>query len=231
MQTNRFQPLFRIRCIAMPDREMRFGADTILSHFPFRSSALVTRKKPTRKSPAEAESANSRPPLRKVEVAQAADGAWELVHPRCARTRQEDIEEVEKMIAGGELEIAQDELRWLLSECHEFLAAHKLLGDLALAAGDVRLARGHFGYAYQLGMQAIDRCGKVDSLSSDRPGNQPFFAAGNGLVACLLKMEKRGMAKEVAERLLNLDPRDPLHLQKLLAGGHNEIQPRPKRRR
>ena len=160
--------------------------------------------------------------MRKVEVAQAADGAWELVHPRCARTRQEDIEEVEKMIAGGEMEIAQDELRWLLSECHDFIAAHKMLGDVALAAGDFRLARGHFGYAYQLGMQAIDRCGKVDSLPSDRPSNQPFFVAGYGVVTCLLKMGKRGLAKEIAERLLKLDPRDLLRVRIVLDADRGE---------
>src|SRR5215475_1006320 len=74
MQTNRFRPLFRIRCIATPDREMTFGAATILSHFLFQSIAAVTRKKSTRKSPAGAEPANDRP-KRKVEVAQTADGA------------------------------------------------------------------------------------------------------------------------------------------------------------
>jgi tetratricopeptide (TPR) repeat protein len=210
---------------------MTSGAATILSHIPFQSIAVVTRKKSPHKSSAKAESANSRPPKRKVEVAQAADGAWELVHPRCARTRQEDIEEVEKMIAAGEMEIAQDELRWLLSECHDFIAAHQLLGDVALTAGDFRLARGHFGYAYQLGTQAIDRCGKVDSLPSDRPSNQPFFAAACGLVNCLLKLGKRGLAKEITERLLKFDPRDLLQLQKLLASDRSENKPRPKRRR
>jgi hypothetical protein len=231
MKTNRFQPLFRIRCIATTDCEMMIGAATILSHFLFQSTALVTRKKSTRKSTAEDEPANDRPPKRKVQVAQAADGAWELVHPRCARTRQEDIEEVEKMIAAGEMEIAQDELRWLLSDCHDFIAAHKLLGDVALAAGDFRLARGHFGYAYQLGMQAIDRFGKVDSLPSDRPSNQVFFAVGYGVVTCLLKIGKRGLANEIAERLVKLDPRDRLQLQKLLAGSRSKNKPRPKRRR
>ena len=141
------------------------------------------------------------------------------------------FEEVEKMIAAGEMEIAQDELRWLLSECHDFIAAHKMLGDVALAAGDFRLARGHFGYAYQLGMQAIDRCGKVDSLPSDRPSNQPFFAAGHGVVTCLLKLGKRGLAKEIAERLLKLDPRDLLRVQIVLDADRGEKTRRPKRRR
>ena len=135
------------------------------------------------------------------------------------------------MIAAGEMEIAQDELRWLLSDCHDFIAAHKMLGDVALAAGDFRLARGHFGYAYQLGMQAIDRCGKVDLLPSDRLSNQPFFAAGHGAVRCLLKLGKRGLAKEIAERLLKLDPRDLLHVQTVLDADRGEKTRPPKRRR
>ena len=36
------------------------------------------------------------------------------------------------MIDADELEIAQEELRWLLSGCNEFIQAHRLLGDLAL---------------------------------------------------------------------------------------------------
>src|SRR5262245_53817937 len=92
-----------------------------------------------------------------IRVRRVEEGAWELVHPRCAQARAEDIEEVHKMIAAGETEIARDELRWLLDECHDFIEAHTLLGDLALAENDLKLARGHYGYAYQLGLKAIER--------------------------------------------------------------------------
>ncbi len=117
------------------------------------------------------------------------------------------------MIAAGENEIARDELRWLLSECHDFLAAHKLLGDLALAENDVRLARGHFGYAYQIGLKAIDQAG-AKFLPFAQAANQPFFEAGKGLAQCLFKLGKRGLARDVVRRLLEFDPSDPLGIGK-----------------
>jgi tetratricopeptide (TPR) repeat protein len=195
---------------------------TILSHIENESIALVTRKKSANDrasdstSDDQSEPRKSRSGARNLEVAHAGDGIWEFIHPRCATKRQDDIEEVEKMIAAGETEIALDELRWLLSECRDFLAAHKLLGDLALAAGDFRLARGHYGYAYQLGIAAIDRAGTIDALPSDLAANQVFFAAGQGLVDCLTKLGKRRLAQEVAARLLKLDQRDLLKIKQIV---------------
>ncbi len=40
------------------------------------------------------------------------------------------------MLAAGEIEIAVDELRWLLEGCRHLLEAHKLLGEIAFAEGD-----------------------------------------------------------------------------------------------
>src|SRR5687768_16906645 len=85
--------------------------------------------------------------------------AWELVHPRCARVRAEDVEEVEAMLAAGEDEVARDELRWLLDGCPHFITAHRMLGELALAENDVQLARGHSGFAYQIGTKALPPSG------------------------------------------------------------------------
>jgi hypothetical protein len=161
----------------------------------------------------------------KLSLAQSAGSDWVLVHPRCARQRREDLEEVEQMIAGGEQEIARDELRWLLDECHDFLAAHKILGDLALAEGDYRLARGHYGYAYQLGIQAIDANGGAKRLSYAEPANQAFFQAGRGLLLCLTKLNKRGPARDVTNRLLQFDAGDPLGLRRLSDSGCGQAKP------
>jgi hypothetical protein len=152
----------------------------------------------------------------KVRVEQTADGTWQLVHPRCAVARREDLEEVEQMIEAGESEIARDELRWLLSECHDFLAGHKVLGDLALAENDVRLARGHYGYAYQIGAQALESGGKSQALPYRHEANREFFEAGRGLLECLTRQGKRGMAKKVLDQLLKCDPSDPLQLRQLV---------------
>jgi hypothetical protein len=154
-----------------------------------------------------------------LTVRRRPDGTWELQHPRCALEREEDLHEVKAMVAAGEHEIARDELRWLLEDCSDNIAAHELLGELAMQAEDWALARGHFGYAYQIGMKALRRADSPAPVSFEHPANEGFFAAGKGLVYCLLKLDKRDLAVEVVEFLLHCDPRDPLNLRGMLAGG------------
>lgn len=146
-----------------------------------------------------------------------SDDAWQLVHPRCARDRQEDLEEVRKMIDAGELEVAMDECRWLLQGCSDCLDAHRLLGEIALAENDLPLARGHFGYAFRLGEQALKRAGVQGPLPYRLPANQGFHEAAKGLVWCLKQLGKREMAEETVELVVRCDPSDPLHVRKLLA--------------
>jgi hypothetical protein len=151
-------------------------------------------------------------------VRRTADGgAWVLVHPGCARERAEDLEEVRTMIEAEELEIAIDELRYLVDGCSEFLEAHCLLGELALATdGDVALARGHFGAGYQLGLQTLRRAGMPAPLPYAQLANRPLFEAGRGLVWCLAKLGLWQMAREIVETLVKLDPADPLALRAML---------------
>lgn len=122
------------------------------------------------------------------------------------------------MVEAGEHDVARDELRWLLEGCSDNIAAHELLGELALQEGDFALARGHFGYAYEIGARAIRRAGEPAPFPFDIPANQHFYTAGKGLVYCLLKLDKRLLAEEVANFLLQCDPRDPLNLPGMLAG-------------
>lgn len=119
------------------------------------------------------------------------------------------------MIAAGEFEIAQDELRWLLDGCSEFIVAHKLLGELAVLDDDVKLARGHFGYAYNIGRKAIPKEGLRGTLPYELEANRDFYEAGKGLCWCLREMQKAPMALDVIADLLKLDPSDPLHLRDL----------------
>lgn len=137
-----------------------------------------------------------------------------MVHPPCVRERAEDLEEVRAMIDAGETELAIDELRWLLSGCSEFIAAHALLGQLALAVNDdVALARGHFGAGYQLGLQTLRRAKMPRPLLYSHPANRPFFEAGRGLIECLKKLDRPQMAGEIVQTLLQLDRSDPLKLR------------------
>jgi hypothetical protein len=150
-----------------------------------------------------------------VRRATNGDG-WVLVHPRCARDRAEDIAEVREMIAADELDVATDELRWLLSGCSEFMEAHLLLGDLALLAGDVPLARGHFGFVVELGQKTLQRAKVSGPLRHSQLANRVFYEAGRGLVGCLAKLGLCSKAEELVEALQRLDTADPLRLRTFL---------------
>jgi hypothetical protein len=140
------------------------------------------------------------------------------VHPRCALEREEDLREVRAMIEAGELDVARDELRWLLQGCSECLDAHRMLGEIALTENDLTLARGHFGYAYRMGITALDRAAVVGPLPYALPANQAFFESAKGLTWCLLRLGKRELAVEVVERVSQCDASDPLRIQDLLCG-------------
>ena len=152
-----------------------------------------------------------------LSVGRTTDGrSWVLAHPRCVRDRAEDLEEVQAMIEAGEADIALDELRWLLSGCSEFIAAHVLLGDLARSIGDVPLGRGHYGAGYQLGLQTLRRAKMPKPLLYSQAANRSFFEAGRGLIWSLEKLGKPQMAEEVVATLAELDPADPLSLRAML---------------
>jgi len=161
-------------------------------------------------------SPRSRDTLRVEKRETPAGAAWEFVHPRCARRRHEDIAEVEAMVAAGEAEIARDELVWLLSECPDFLEAHVGLGLIALEDEDPKLARGHFGRAWELAIKALDAAGSPRPVPYDLPGNKPFHEAAKGLVHCLMATGRQPLAKGVCTRIGPLDPTDPLGIQRLV---------------
>ncbi len=150
-----------------------------------------------------------------IRVRHVGAGEFELLHPRCALERAEDMDEARHMVAAGEIEIAIDEIRWLLSGCHDFIEAHRQLGELALAEDDLSLARGHFGIAYQLGAKAAGEL--KGTLPYRLEGNQGFYESGKGLVWCLARLGKADLADEVVKTLLRLDPSDPLAVQRLAA--------------
>ncbi len=59
------------------------------------------------------------------------------------------------------------------------------LGQIALKEfHDPTLARGHFGYAFELGRRALPQ-GFLGRLAPDRPNNRPFYEALDGLISCL----------------------------------------------
>ena len=169
------------------------------------------RKPPTSQQPTRRSSSA-------VKVRKTEDGPWELLHPQCAIDRAEDMEEVEAMIDAGEFDVARDELVWILSGCHDFIHAHRVLGELALAEEDVPLARGHFGTAYRLGTAALKKAGKNAKLPYSLEANREFYEAGKGLAWCLKLLDKDRLSEEIVDELLRRDPSDPLDLKNLGGG-------------
>lgn len=168
----------------------------------------MAEKKRSRSKP---RSPDNRLTVRRVEKTEA----FELVHPRGVAERAADMEEVHAMLDAGEIDVAMDELRWLLGGCSALLEAHKLLGEIAMADGDVELARSHFGCAYQLGLDALPKGGLRGQLPHARAANRDFFEAGKGLAWCLLQQGETTLADEVVQQLLTLDRLDPLDLKSL----------------
>ena len=157
---------------------------------------------------------NQRVRLRRVS--DQGEAICELLHPRCALERELDLEEVEAMIRAGETDVAIEELRWLLSGCHDCIRTHQLLGELALEMGDIPLARGHFGHAFQVGSKVIDKSGGNKQIPYAQESNRPFLECGKALIHCLLKLGKKNKSREVVSKLLRYDPTDPLQIKKLL---------------
>jgi hypothetical protein len=75
------------------------------------------------------------------------------------------------------------------------------------------LARGHFGFAYQLGTKALARAGNPSPLPALHPANRPFYDAGRGLAWTLNELGKRDLALEIIEYLLRCEPADALGLR------------------
>ena len=168
--------------------------------------------------PSRSGSAPSRKRAAAVTLRRAGSSdEYELVLPPCAQERADDLDEVYGMLDEGEAEVATDELRWLLADCPDFLDAHQLLGELALVEGDTRLARGHFGYAYDLGLAALPAPDFRGTLPFRLPANRGFLTAAKGLAHCLRELAEVDRAREVAERLIAFDPSDPLGVRAWLA--------------
>jgi len=121
---------------------------------------------------------------------------FELVHPRCVREMELDFEEGIELWKAGDPEAARDALRYALQGCGDNLWVHVALGRIALEEfRDPGLARGHFGYAFELAERAFppNFCG---FLPRHRFANRPFYDALAGLAECY---DALSMADEAAK--------------------------------
>jgi hypothetical protein len=125
------------------------------------------------------------------------DDAFELVHPRCVADRELDYQEGIEFWRAGDVEGARDALRFALRGCGDNLWVHVALGRIALEEfHDPTLARGHFGYAFEIVQRALPR-GFAGRLPRDRPPNAPIFEAAEGLAACYAALGQAGEASQV----------------------------------
>lgn len=173
---------------------------------------MSAKRKPSKRSQARRDpSVEPQAPDPKLAVARHAGDQWKLVHPRCAREREDDLAEVRQMLEAGEAEVAIDELRWLLEDCGAFVEAHRLLGEIAMTEGDLSLARGHFGYGFQLGRAAVANI--QGTLPYALPENAALHESAKGLAWCLHELGRDKLALEVVEQALAWDPDDPLGIR------------------
>jgi hypothetical protein len=132
-----------------------------------------------------------------IKLARLSGGAFELVHPRCVKEAELDFEEGIELWKAGDPESARDALRYALSACHDNIWVHVALGQIALAEfRDPSLARGHFGYAFELAQRAFPP-GFQGHLPRGRPNNRPFFEAIDGLATCLESLGQENDGKSL----------------------------------
>jgi hypothetical protein len=136
---------------------------------------------------------------------------FELDHPRCIQEMELDYAEGIELWRAGDPEAARDALRYALQGCGDNLWVHVALGRIALDEfHDPSLARGHFGYAFELAERAIS-AGFSGRLPRDREANRPFYEAVEGLSACYEALGKPGEAsalRALADRLCSGRLRD-----------------------
>ncbi len=104
----------------------------------------------------------------------------------------------------GDPEAARDALRYALQGCGDNLWVHVALGRIALEDfNDPTLARGHFGYGFELAQRAIppDFNGR---LPRHRDANRPFYDAIDGLIACYEALGKPAEVKSLRQLLARL---------------------------
>ncbi|WP_435019519.1 tetratricopeptide repeat protein [Tundrisphaera sp. TA3] len=123
-----------------------------------------------------------------------------LVHPKCVDEMELDYEEGIELRKAGDPEAARDALRFALQGCGDNLWVHVALGQIALEDfKDPTLARGHFGYAYELVDRAIPR-DFAAKLPHAHPANRPLYDAIKGLIACHEALGDLELARELRER-------------------------------
>jgi hypothetical protein len=133
-------------------------------------------------------------PTGPIRLASLGGNRFELSHPPCVHETELDYEEGLEIWKAGDPEAARDALRYALGACRDNMWIHVALGRIALEEfRDPALARGHFGYAVELGRRALTPQ-FAGLLPPDRPGNRPFHDALEGMIRSLQALGRGGDA-------------------------------------
>ena len=135
--------------------------------------------------------------------------------------------EVLEIRAGGEFEIARDELLYLVADCRGFLEAYIQLAELALEDEDISLAKGHFAFAYENGLDRLPLNFR-GQLPCQEGYNPHFYAAGRGLARCLIARKEIQAAREVLQQLLKFDPTEEGTLSLITQLNEHQQDPKSK---
>jgi len=127
------------------------------------------------------------------------DRDFALDHPKCIHEMELDYEEGIELRREGDPEGARDALRFALQGCGDNMWVHCALGWIALEDfNDPSLARGHFGYGFELALKAIPR--DFDGrLPREHTANRPLYDAIDGLILCYEKLGRPDHAEELRE--------------------------------
>ncbi len=160
---------------------------------------MAQRREPSKPGPAKIPRKTGGLNLRRV-----GGNDYELVHPRCVDEMELDYAEGMELWKAGDPEAARDALRYALQGCGDNIWVHVGLGRIALEEfNDPALARGHYGYGFELAEKAIppDFRGK---LPRSRFSNGPFYEAADGLAACYDALGKPADAASIRALLKKL---------------------------
>ncbi len=147
-----------------------------------------------------------------LRLAPIGGNRFELVHPACVRETELDYEEGLEIWKAGDPEGARDALRYALAACRDNMWIHVALGRIALEEfRDPTLARGHFGYAVELGRRALPP--QFAGRLPRRPAGQPAVPRRPGGVDPLARGP--GPARRFGR---------PAHAQGTAVGGESDGQ-------
>ena len=131
-----------------------------------------------------------------------------LVHPKCIHEMELDYLEGIELRQAGDPEAARDALRYALQGCGDNAWVHVALGAIALEDfRDPNLARGHFGYAFELAENTLPRDFN-GRFPPEHPDNQPLYEALDGLIACYQALDDPKSARRTSAQEGTLVPPD-----------------------